>query len=127
HEAPSVSVLGCLAYEEIRKGSSLSTQAKVAFRDGLAGLSTRQKVFSAPNSWMHHSANVLGVGLGVSVIDEIPAEQSLWWQETLQEGLQRRELPLFLRLAYAYGLYMLTPSLVSQLSPSLIPGSFEHC
>jgi len=126
HEAPFLSVLGSLAFVEIRKGGSPSDKAGIAFRDGLTGLSARQKVFSVPNSWMLHPANVIGVGLGASVTDYIDPEQGRWWQEILQEGLRHDEIPLFSRFVYVYCLYLLNPSLVHELPAGLLPTNFEN-
>lgn len=104
-ESPSLATLGFLIFDLVHKKTSPLVGALTAFKRGLDLLRDRQNVFTTPNSWAIQPDIVLGITLGVSVLDDPIFRE--WMREKLYEGLEHPELPLFLRLVYRYGLYLL--------------------
>jgi len=104
-QAPKLAVLGCLLAEQTRRLGSADVQLVGTFRSHLGRLQQRRDVFLAPNSWALQPDLVLSVVLGIRAIADPSA--ATWAQRLLQEGVNRQDTPLFLRLAYQYALFLL--------------------
>jgi hypothetical protein len=115
-QAPHLAILGCLLDAQIQRTGMLDQQAVTAFTGALQRLRQRQHSFASAVHWVSHSDVVLGIALGVRVVND--REYQGWLRCLVEEALQRADLQLLQRLMFIY-----VSSLLMEAAPNamLIP------
>jgi hypothetical protein len=108
-EAPELAILGCLLSEQVRRLGDAGSHTASLFESSVSRLQQRRDIFQSPNSWIWQPHVVVGVALGVRSVAAPPF--TVWMQTLLQEGIRRKDAPLFPRLTYVYALALLGASL----------------